>query len=148
MVPSGLPCGAEQAPRAEIALRKASGQFAVSLWHVWNVNAEGVWVGPVSPTTGTVFFTCVSGASHAVGPPRSVAERPDLPGPRVSLSQFPSAMCPSAGRSTPAPKHHAHSSMFSLIIQLLTRDQQCGEWACGHRLDRCHQVSFHEVVFV
>lgn len=129
MVPSGLPCVAEQAPRAEIALRKASGQFAVSLWHVWNVSAEGVWVGPVSSTTGTVFFTCVSGASHAAGPLRSVAQQPDLPA-RVSLSQFPSAMCPSAGRNTPLPKHHAHFSVFSLIPQLLTLDPPT-VWSVG-----------------
>lgn len=57
-------------PPEQIALRKESGQFAVSLWHVWNVSAEGVWVGPVSPTTGTVFFTCVSGASHAASEKR------------------------------------------------------------------------------
>lgn len=48
-VTSGLPCvWLSRPPRSEIALGKASGGIALrGLWCLWNVSAEGTWVGPL-----------------------------------------------------------------------------------------------------
>ena len=102
-VTSGLPCvWLSRPPRSEIALGKASGRIALrSLWCLWNVSAEGTWVGPlcclcVLENRDYVFLTSVSLMPAIRQGLRDLLRCRTQLGSRVSHSQSTPAMWPSA----------------------------------------------------